>query len=242
VAIVPARGGSKSIPRKNVKLLDGVPLLAYSIEAGLSARSVDRVIVSTDDEEIAAVARQWGADVPFMRPAALAGDLTPDLPVFQHALDWLQAHDGWAPDITVHLRPTSPMRPPDCIDRAVGILRADPAAHSVRGVVVASQNPYKMWRLEPDCTMTPLLASSLPESYNQPRQELPVTYWQTGHVDAIRSTAIRGQASMSGARIKGLVIDGAYTCDIDTQADWQLTEWMLAHIDRPIVRPRRRFG
>src|SRR5262249_7126007 len=116
VAIVPARGGSKAIPRKNVRLLGGVPLIAYSIEAGLTARTVDRVIVSTDDEEIAAVARRFGAEVPFMRPAALAGDSTPDLPVFQHALDWLDAHEGYRPEIVVQLRPTSPLRPPDCVD------------------------------------------------------------------------------------------------------------------------------
>src|SRR5215471_19720617 len=101
VAIVPARGGSKSIPRKNIRPLGGIPLLAYSIEAGLRARLVDRVIVSTDDEEIAEVARAWGADVPFLRPASLAGDTTPDLPVFQHAIDWLEAHAGGAPEIIV---------------------------------------------------------------------------------------------------------------------------------------------
>src|SRR5262244_2439518 len=119
VAIVPARGGSKSIPRKNIRPFGGVPLLAYSIEAGLSARLVDRVIVSTDDDEIAAIARRSGADVPFMRPPELAGDATPDLPVFQHALNWLDVHEGSRPDIVVQLRPTSPLRPPDCVDRAI---------------------------------------------------------------------------------------------------------------------------
>src|SRR5262249_62118834 len=112
-AIAPARGGSKSIPRKNVRLLGGVPLIAYSIEAGLTARTVDRVIVSTDDEEIAAVARRFGAEVPFMRPAALAGDSTPDLPGVQHALDWLDAHEGYRPQIVVPPPPTPPPPPPD---------------------------------------------------------------------------------------------------------------------------------
>src|SRR5262249_8931646 len=126
------RGGSKSIPRKNVRLLDGVPLLAYSIEAALAARGVDRVIVSTDDEEIADVARAWGADVPFLRPKALAGDDTPDLPVFQHALAWLEASSGGLPEFVVQLRPTSPLRPPDCVDAALGLLRGDPSADSVR--------------------------------------------------------------------------------------------------------------
>lgn len=240
IAIVPARGGSKSIPRKNVRPLGGVPLLAYSIEAALTARMVDRVIVSTDDEEIAEVARAWGAEVPFLRPAALAGDHTPDLPVFQHALAWLEAHGGGAPEIVVQLRPTSPLRPSDCVDAAIELLRGDETVDSVRSVMPATQNPYKMWRLRADRTMTPLLTTEAPEAYNRPRQELPQTFWQTGHVDAIRTRVIREQASMSGSRIRALVVDAAHACDIDTEADWQRAEWLLDQLDRPIVRPSAR--
>jgi len=240
VAIVPARGGSKSIPRKNLRPLGGIPLLAYSIEAGLRARLVDRVIVSTDDEEIAEVARTWGADVPFLRPAELAGDTTPDLPVFQHVINWLDANADCRPEIVVQLRPTSPLRPPDCVDMAIEALRGDETLDSVRGVTLASQNPYKMWRLERDGTMMPLLAADAPEAYNRPRQQLRHTYWQTGHIDAIRTKVIREQASMSGARIRALVVDRAYSCDIDTEADWQRTEWLLDHLDRPMVRPGTR--
>lgn len=238
VAIVPARGGSKSIPRKNIKPLGGIPLLAYSIEAGLAARSVDRVIVSTDDEEIAAVAREYGAEVPFIRPDSLAGDTTLDLPVFQHALGWLDSHEGQIPEIVVQLRPTSPLRPPDCVDRAVDLLRADPDADSVRGVVEASQNPYKMWRLDEDGALTQLLQDAGPEAFNRPRQELPRSYWQTGHIDAIRTATILEQHSMSGWRIRALPIEREYACDIDNEADWLRTEWMLAHVGRPLVMPR----
>jgi N-acylneuraminate cytidylyltransferase len=240
VAVVPARGGSKSIPRKNIRPIGGVPLLAYSIEAGLTARLVDRVIVSTDDEEIAEIARAWGADVPFLRPARLAGDSTPDLPVFQHAITWLEANDGCVPEIVVQLRPTSPLRPPDCVDAAIELLRLDGTVDSVRGVIQATQNPYKMWRLDAGDTMTPLLASEVREAYNRPRQDLPQTYWQTGHIDAIRTKVIREQASMSGNRIRALVLNAAYACDIDTEADWQRTEWLLAHLDLPRVRPQAR--
>src|SRR5262245_62160560 len=243
IAIVPARRGSKSIPRKNIRPLGGVPLIAYSIEAGLRARLVDRVIVSTDDEQIAEMARTWGADVPFLRPAALAGDDTPDLPVFQHLVNWLEADEGRVPDILVQLRPTSPVRPPDCVDAAIELLRGDEALDSVRGVVLASQNPYKMWRLQSDGTMMPLLDADTAEAYNRPRQALPQTYWQTGHIDAIRTRVIRDRGSMSGSRIRALVIDPAYACDIDSESDWTRTEWLLDHFDRPVVRPgtRRRF-
>jgi N-acylneuraminate cytidylyltransferase len=95
-----------------------------------------------------------------------------------------------------------------------------------------------MWRLEPDGAMAPLLQVDGGEPYNQPRQQLPVTYWQSGHVDAIRAMTIRAKQSMTGERIKALVLDGAYSCDIDSEADWQRTEWMLSHIDWPIVRTR----
>src|SRR5262249_5207629 len=240
IAIVPARGGSKSIPRKNIRPLGGVPLVAYSIEAARTARLVDRVIVSTDDEEVAEVARAWGAAVPFLRPAARGGDSTPDLPVFQHALAWLEANTDCIPEIVVQLRPTSPLRPPDCVDAAIELLRTDETIDSVRSVVQATQNPYTMWRLQGDGTLTPLLATEAAEAYNRPRQELPQTHWQTGHVDAIRAKVIRDHPSISGSRIRALVLDSAYACDIATEADWRRAEWLLRDLDRPLVQPARR--
>ena len=236
VAIVPARGGSKSIPRKNLRLLDRLPLLAYSIEAGLTAHTVDRVIVSTDDDEIARTAIRYGAEVPFMRPAELAQDETLDLPVFEHVLRQLAAA-GRLPEIVVQLRPTSPLRPPGCVDDAVKRLREDAAADSVRAVTPSSQNPFKMWQLQADGALHPLLQTTIQEPFNQPRQALPETFWQTGHVDAIRTSTILGKGSMSGERISALRIDGAYAVDIDTEADWRRAEWIVRHFNRPLVRP-----
>src|SRR6202142_2761570 len=112
LALIPARGGSKGLPGKNLRPVLGHPLLAYSIAAAKSSRLITRTICSTDDAAIAAVARQYGAETPFMRPAELAGDETLDLPVFQHALAWLEEHENWRADIVVQLRPTSPVRPP----------------------------------------------------------------------------------------------------------------------------------
>ncbi|CAG1010582.1 MAG: N-acylneuraminate cytidylyltransferase [Anaerolinea sp.] len=242
LALIPARGGSKSIPRKNIKTLGGVPLIAYSIAAGKQAARVDRVIVSTDDEEIAAVAREWGAEVPFLRPDQFAQDLTPDFPVFTHALAWLAEHEDYHPEVVVQLRPTSPFRPPDCVDRAVAMLSADPDADSVRGVVLSGQNPYKMWRLPQgeEGPMQPLLDEGFPESYNMPRQQLPVTYWQTGHIDAIRTRTILEQNSLSGRRIRPLILDSRYTIDIDNLWDWDRAEYMLERSQVPIVRPEVR--
>jgi YrbI family 3-deoxy-D-manno-octulosonate 8-phosphate phosphatase len=237
LAIVPARGGSKSIPRKNIKPLGGVPLIAYSIAAGLQAQTVHRVIVSTDDEEIAAVARAWGAEVPFMRPPELAEDSTPDLPVFQHALRWLEDQEGYVPEVVVQLRPTSPLRPPDCVDAAVATLLSRDQADSVRGVIPSEQNPYKMWRLANDGTMQPLLGGEFTEPYNMPRQALPQTYWQTGHIDAIRYRTIVAKSSLTGDRILPLFLDAQYAIDIDTPLDWERAEWTLAQLEVPLVRP-----
>lgn len=230
LAVVPVRGGSRSILRRSIRPLCEVPLLAYSIEAGLKARLVDRVIVSTDDEEIADTARTWGADVPFLRPAAIAEDDTSDLPILQHVVGWMEANAGSIPAIVVQLRPTSPLRPPDCVDAAIELLRCDETVDCVRGVVQAAQNPYEMWRLGTDGTLMPLVAA---EACRQASQ----AFWHEGHVDAIRTHVIRERASISGERIRALVIDAAYATAIDTEADWQRTEWMLRHVERPVVRP-----
>lgn len=230
LAIIPARGGSKGIPRKNIRDFAGYPLIAYSIAAGLQAETVTRVIVSTDDEEIAAVARRWGAETPFLRPDEFAQDNTMDLPVFEHALAWLDEHEGYRPEVVVQLRPTSPVRPVGLVDEAVRILLAHPEADSVRGVVPSGQNPHKMWRIDPESGRMKNLIDlpGIAEPYNAPRQVLPPTYWQTGHIDAIRTRTIREGHSMSGKVILPVMVDPRFTVDIDTPADWQRYEWMVS--------------
>src|SRR4026208_23316 len=146
LALIPARGGSKGIPRKNIRNFAGYPLIAWSIAAAKQAACVTRIIVSTDDEEIAAVARQFGAETPFLRPSEFAQDNTTDLPVFEHAIQWLETNENYQPEVVIQLRPTSPVRPKDCVDRAVHILLEHADADCVRGVVPAGQNPHKMWR------------------------------------------------------------------------------------------------
>ncbi len=243
LVIVPARGGSKSIPYKNIQPFAGHPLIAYSIATGLAAHGDVRVIVSTDDEKIAAVAREYGAELPFMRPSELAQDNTTDLPVFQHALNWLFEHEGYKPDVVIQLRPTSPVRPPNIIDQAVELLMAHPEADSVRGVVPSGQNPYKMWRIDSKTNhMTPLLkVEGLAEPYNAPRQSLPPTYWQTGHIDAIRPATILEKNSMSGDVIVPLVLDGRYTVDIDNPIDLKKAEWLVQVQNLDMVYPGRKL-
>lgn len=239
LALIPARGGSKGIPRKNIKKLAGHPLISYSIAAGLLANSVTRTIVSTDDPEIAQIARDYGADVPFMRPDDLALDQTLDLPVFQHALTWLNKQEDYQPDLVVQLRPTSPFRSPDLIDEAVKILLDNPQATSVRGVVPSKQNPYKMWTVQEDGKILPILEIEQPEPYNMPRQELPRTFWQTGQIDVIRAeTIING--SLSGEQIYSCQIDPVFSIDLDNVLDWQQAEFRISALGSRIVMPGKK--
>lgn len=236
VAIVPARGGSKGLPRKNLRLLGGHPLIAWSIAAGRAAATVDAVIVSTDDEEIAAVARAYGAEVPFLRPQELARDDTPDLPVFEHALAWLAAAHGRAPELLVQLRPTSPFRRGGLVDEGIALLRARRDASSLRAVTSPSQTPYKMWRLR-GSFLEPLLGSMDEELFNRPRQKLPAVYWQTGHLDVVRAETILERRSMTGPNVIAFPVEPRYALDIDALEQLELAEWLLAREALDVVRP-----
>lgn len=238
LAIIPARGGSKSIRRKNARLFAGHPLLAFSVAAAQQADTVTRTLISTDDAEMAEMARQLGVEAPFLRPAEIAQDNTLDLPVFQHALQWLAKNESYKPDIVVQLRPTSPLRPQGLVDAAVKLLLVHPKADSVRGVVPSGQNPHKMWTIGADGPMRPLLkVKGLAEPYNAPRQKLPDTFWQTGHIDAIRVATILKRNSMSGDEIWPLMIDPRYAVDIDTLNDWRRGEWLASSGELDLVWP-----
>jgi N-acylneuraminate cytidylyltransferase len=227
LAVIPARGGSKSIPLKNIRPLAGHPLIAYSIAAGLAAETVNRVIVTTDDAEIAQIAQKYGGEAPFIRPLSLALDDTPDLPVFEHALTWLAENEGYRPQIVVQLRPTSPFRRTWHIDQAVYRLIERPEADAVRTVCTPFQNPFKMWKIDSDGFLQPLIDIGVPEPYNLPRQALPDVYWQTGYVDAAWTDTILTKHSMTGEVILPLLIGAEEWIDIDSLDDWRRAERLL---------------
>lgn len=227
IAIIPARGGSKGIPRKNIIELGGKPLLAYSIATALACPAIERTIVSTDDEEIAAVARQFGAEVPFLRPVELAQDDTVDYPVFLHALTWLSDNENYTPELVVHLRPTSPFRRDGLIAEALAKLNRHPEADCLRTINEAPVTPYKMWRKD-GAYMRPFAQLDGVESYNMPRQDLPEVYWHNGVLDVIRSRTILDQGSISGTRIIHLEMDDRDVVDIDNWQDLSRAESILA--------------
>jgi CMP-N-acetylneuraminic acid synthetase len=236
LAVIPARGGSKGLPRKNLRPLAGHPLIAWSIAAAQEARSVEAVVVSTDDEEISVVAEACGACVPFLRPPDLARDDTPDWPVFEHALRRLEHDLGWTPEIVVQLRPTSPLRTQALVDDAVALMRSHTDAESLRTVTAPGQTPYKMWRLR-GRLIEPLLGTPEQELFNAPRQRLPQVFWQTGQLDVIRRETILERGSMSGTRIVPFVVEPRYAVDIDTAEQLALAEWLLARHPDELVFP-----
>ena len=235
LAIIPARGGSRGLPGKNLRPLAGHPLIAYSIAAGLQAKLVDRVICSTDSEEIADVARQYGAEIPFMRPAELAQDDSPDIEFFNHAIAEL-GKTGYRPDIIVQLRPTDPIRKPGLVDEAVQMMIDNPNAHSVRTITEPGYSPYKMWTINEAGTLDPLLqVPGVAEPFNLPRQELPEVWWHIGVLDVVKTDIVTETDSLSGTVVLPLKVDRATSADIDTLDDFERAGKLIQNLD--CVRP-----
>ena len=219
--VIPARGGSKSIPKKNIQLLCGKPLIQYSVEYSIKCSLVASTVVSTDSEEIAEIARDSGAKVQFMRPVELAQDDTPDYPVIRHALNTLEKLNDEIIDTIVLLRPTSPLRPPHLIERGVDILSRLTDATSIRSVTMAKEHPYRQWRIYKEYMEG--YEDKVFEAYNFPRQKLPEVYFQTGDLEIVRrSTLLSG--SVSGQKVAPLIIERSEMLDIDELSDLKRAE------------------
>ncbi len=219
LTIIPARGGSKSVPRKNIVQLSGKPMIAWAIEHALASKFITRIIVSTDDHEIAVTAEKYGAEVPFLRPADIAGDLSLDVEFHRHALEWLKEHENYIPDVVVNLRPTPPFRQPATIDKAIEMFLAHPEVDSLRSVQPAKESPFKMWTIDKGGYLEPLVKMvEFREPYNQPRQALPMAYWQNGYIDITRPDIILKKNSTTGDNILPFLIEGPAT-DIDYPED-----------------------
>lgn len=231
LALIPARGGSKSIPRKNIIPIAGKPLIAYSIQQALESKHITRVIVSTDDEEIADVSRKWGAEVPFMRPKEFAQDQSLDIEVFDHALGWLKKNENYIPELLVQLRPTAPIRKFALIDDAIEKMLSDMEADSLRSVEIAKQSPYKMWSKHEGFLEPAIHLKGIKEAHSMPRQQLPKIYWQNCYVDIIRPRTILEKKSMTGDKILAFEItEPAY--DLDYPEDIPVIEKALEMLEQ----------
>lgn len=227
LAIIPARGGSKGIKRKNLIDFRGKPLIVHSIEHALNSKSITRVIVSTEDAEIKSVAMSAGAEVPFDRPNELAEDHVLDIPVFQHALNRLKENENYIPDIVVHLRATTPYRKPHWIDEAVELMAKNPQADSVRSVSEPEKHPYRMFTIDNDGWLDPIMKHEHPVPYLLRRQDLPPVYYYNCVIDVTKPETIFGMDSMTGDRILPYIMDPDEVMDIDSLRDLKLAEFLL---------------
>jgi CMP-N-acetylneuraminic acid synthetase len=239
LALIPARAGSKSIPRKNLRPIAGKPLLAHTINHALGASRIGRVIVTTDSEEIASVARSYGAEAPFLRPTDISGDFSLDVEFHRHALEWLRKEESYVPSFVVHLRPTHPVRRCDTIDRAIALFAATPEADALRSVTLSDISPFKMWTIDNNGYLFQVAsASDLREPYNQPRQLLPLAYRQDGYIDITRPSVVMEKNSTTGDRILPFVIDEV-CIDIDYEDEIAEAERLLSGANTHGIRQAR---
>jgi CMP-N,N'-diacetyllegionaminic acid synthase len=228
-AVILARGGSKGVPGKNIREFCGKPLITWTIEEAKKSSFISRVIVNTDDDKIANVAREYGAEV-FIRPPEFAEDLTTDLSTFTHCLTELKKTED-LPDMIVDLRPTAPLRGVARIDEGVKLLidAGHEKADSVRAVSKASKHPYKMWKLK-DSFLDPLFTSEstgIFEPYNAPRQELPDVFQNNGSMNAFWPNTVLEKKSMTWEKTLGFVMEDWESINIDTEIDFLIGEQLM---------------
>ena len=234
VAIIPARSSSKGVPGKNIKLLAGKPLLAYSIAAARLSRKIDRVIVSTDSEHYANIAREYGAETPFIRPAELSADSSGDYEWIKHALDWIEDNDGYQPEYLVHLRPTTPLREVSYIDGAIERIKKDNDATALRSMHEMSETAYKTLEIEGGYLKCICSGSFDIDAANLPRQTYEKTYVANGYVDIIRSSFVIENEKVLGNRVIAYITPGI--TDIDTLEDFEYLEYQIAKYPELVSR------
>src|SRR3989338_213738 len=221
LGLIPARGGSKSIPKKNIKIFCGKPLIAWKIEAAIKSGVIDRLVVSTDDQEIAEVARRFGAEVPFLRPAELAEDSTPTLPVVQHALSWLHQKEDYNPDMAMLLEPTSPSVQPFHIREAIDLFIKTGADSVISMVEVpAEYHPYWQFTIGKNDRLSLFTGDSIGKTVSR-RQDLPKTYQRNGVLYVFKPGLVfDSNPSIYGNNVHAYPMDPQYSSDINNPGDW----------------------
>lgn len=232
-SIIPARGGSKGVPKKNIKKLGGYPLIAYAVIASKLSSKVSRTIVSTDSREIADIAVSYGAEVPFLRPAEIAKDNSTDLEMFQHAIKWFSDNENKVPDLLVQLRPTTPLRVPQEIDRAINLISEHSNTTSLRSAHELAEPPQKMFQISQDCFFKGFFPNDpRPEYYNLPRQVFPKAYFPNGYVDIIKTDFVQRENTLHGLNIYAFITD--VVVEVDRAGDFDLLEYYLSKYGNPV--------
>jgi N-acylneuraminate cytidylyltransferase len=225
VALIPARAGSKGVPNKNIRKLGGYPLLAWSIAACLKSKTIERVIVSTDSAEYAELARNLGAEVPFLRPTEISSDSSRDYDFIVHALDWF-AINGGEPEYLVHIRPTTPLRNPQVIDAAVLAFMDANDGTAMRSVHEMSESAYKTFEIAPGGQLKRLGSKDTAlDSANNARQQFPATYQANGYVDVVSSAFVRKAGLLHGDHVIPFLT--SMVIEVDTEEDFSHLEFQL---------------
>ena len=225
IAVIPARFGSKGVPGKNIKELAGKPLIAYSILAGIKSKLIDRVIVSTDSDEYASISKDYGAEVPFIRPNEYSSDDSTDYDFVKHLLDWLAGNEEVLFDYIIHLRPTTPFRDPDVLDSAIKKFKSNEQATSLRSAHEMPETAYKQFELEGKYFKTICTGSFDLDDANNSRQSFPKTYTPNGYVDILKTSYILGKNLLHGNRVLGFITD--FTVEVDSIEDFEFLEWQI---------------
>lgn len=224
VAFIFARGGSKGLPGKNIRLLDGKPLIGWAIDQARSVSRIERIIVSTDCFEIAGVAKSYGAEVPFMRPEKLAQDSTPEWLAWQHAMEYLSTVESYHPDAFVSIPATAPLRLPEDIDKCLDVY-SDGDADVVITMTDAHRNPYfNMVKIKEDSTIELVIPSE--DAVNR-RQDAPSVYDMTTVAYVAKPSFVMNHDSIFQGRVKAVHIPQERSVDIDTAYDFEWAEWLI---------------
>ncbi|MCX7927850.1 MAG: acylneuraminate cytidylyltransferase family protein [Candidatus Omnitrophica bacterium] len=226
LGLIPARIGSKRIYKKNIALLNDKPLISYTCFCARESKFINRLIVSTDSEEIASAAKKYGAEVPFLRPREISQENSTEFEFLVHALNWFSKYEDYEPDLIVVLYPTSPFRKPESIDRAVEEILKHPEADSLRSVRLCSEHPYKMWTIE-NGYLKPFIDSENPHLHTFSYQILPKVYIQNASIYITKPSTIRNKKSSIGDIVIPFVMDEIESIDINTPLDFKIAELLL---------------
>lgn len=232
-AIIPARGGSKGVPGKNLRPLAGYPLIAYSVAAAKLALSIDRTVVSTDSEEIAAAAKRFGAEIPFLRPTSLAGDGSGDAGFMRHALDWFKSNESSVPEYLAHLRPTTPLRDPSVLQKAVDLILSRPEATSLRSAHAAPESPFKWFLRAGEGYFSGIIPQYSNDELNNPRQSFPEVYVPDGYIDIINASAFASSGLLHGPRMLAFVSPRCH--EVDVPEDFDYLEFEIKKNGSPLL-------
>jgi N-acylneuraminate cytidylyltransferase/CMP-N,N'-diacetyllegionaminic acid synthase len=226
LAIIPARLGSKRVHKKNIKPLNNKPLIGYTIEAAIRSEHISRIIVSTDSNEIAEVAEEFGAEIPFMRPKEISKSNSTEMEFFLHALNWMKNNENYKPDLIVLLYPTSPFRKATTIDKAVEKMIAHPDADSLRSIKKCSEHPYKMWKKDRDY-LVPFVDSQNKNIHTFSYQMLPEVFIQNASIYITKPDTIFIKKSPTGNIIVPFIMDEFESIDINNEIDFKFAEFIL---------------